>query len=546
MSSCQLSTQDPRDASEQRPLSVARPVAREIGRGRSAVVYRARDWQGRDVARKVFGAHGLTKAVQWVFLGTPNPYLWCADAAECALLRRRILAELVEAWLDGHVGVAAAHDLTWNDQHHAFELHTAYVVGRPVLLKHPLRATELDELDELRTEVMQPLQERLLEAGFDGMVWQAGYGNPVALNNFLREDDGDSAGRWIWIDMESGVPALASPDPRRLFGFYVPRSWRLGRAMFDDVDIDRLRDYLQRESAGLSERLGDERLRRVDQLVDELELRQHAWKSVGRFESAIRYRVSQGELDESRANWYRQRPLRWYMRETVHGAASVTRKIGTLSLRLARRVAGIDFAGIGVGIVQFLTSERYREALARRLVTRRLAAWRKRGQMSRPHAASLRRQMDSHETSAYLTDFGVHLAIKPFVKSFEYWFVPGLYAFGVINEVTVALVLLTAGAVARSLYTAGRMIQASTRGHECPWVALAVGALPVVGNFAYPLQIVYSSTETEDDLARFILYDGFARIGGTLPIWGGRDTLTEHACNRLPDRVVRLRRKTDG
>ena len=31
--------------------------------------------------------------------------------------------------------------------------------------------------------------------------------------------------------------------------------------------------------------------------------------------------------------------------------------------------------------------------------------------------------------------------------------------------------------------------------------------MPVLGNFAYPLQILYSSTAEQDDLARFMLYE---------------------------------------
>ena len=85
-------------------------------------------------------------------------------------------------------------------------------------------------------------------------------------------------------------------------------------------------------------------------------------------------------------------------------------------------------------------------------------------------------------------------------------------------------------------------IQSILRDRERPWTALIVGVFPVVGNFAYPLQIAWSSTEDKDDLARFILYDGFARIGEHLPVWGGRDTLTEHVLNRMPDRVIALGR----
>jgi hypothetical protein len=60
-----------------------------------------------------------------------------------------------------------------------------------------------------------------------------------------------------------------------------------------------------------------------------------------------------------------------------------------------------------------------------------------------------------------------------------------------------------------------------------------------VGNFAFPIQFLRSSRTEDDALARFLLYDGFARIGARVPIWGGEDSLTEHRLNRLADRIVR-------
>lgn len=73
-----------------------------------------------------------------------------------------------------------------------------------------------------------------------------------------------------------------------------------------------------------------------------------------------------------------------------------------------------------------------------------------------------------------------------------------------------------------------------------------MGTLPVVGNFAYPLQLLWSSTTKGDDLARAILYDGFARTGAHLLVWCGQDTLTEHWCNRVPEPILRLRNKDES
>ena len=64
----------------------------------------------------------------------------------------------------------------------------------------------------------------------------------------------------------------------------------------------------------------------------------------------------------------------------------------------------------------------------------------------------------------------------------------------------------------------------------------------MIGNLAYPLQLAYTSTSQDHQLAQFILYDSFSQTGQKLPIWGGCDTLTEHYMNRLPKVLMRLRR----
>ena len=158
--------------------------------------------------------------------------------------------------------------------------------------------------------------------------------------------------------------------------------------------------------------------------------------------------------------------------------------------------------------------------------------------MSDADAERLRTHLDQEDSATYLTDFGVHLAIKPFVKGFEYWVFPVLYALGFLTEGWLALSMLSAGPVARSLYTGGRIVQNTLVRKERPWTALFVGTVPVLGNFAFPIQLLRSSRHEEDDLARFLVYDGFARAGASVPIWGGEDTLTEHRFNRLAEHVI--------
>ncbi len=519
----------PPGAGRRVPWSYASTV--EIGRGRSGVVYRGRDAEGRELACKVFGAGGLTKLVQWVLLGAPNPYLWCEDAVRCAALRREILAELVPAWLGDRLRVADARGVAWHAEQRAFELATDFVDGRPAALHHPRRMRGHDEVRDLTTEVLRPLRARLAEAGLDGLLWQAGEGNPVALNNFLRERDG-AATRWAWIDLESGVPALFPLDPRALVRTYLPLAWRWRRAPFDDVDVERLRAHLREPAVRAA--LGEPRAERLEQRAAELGRHQDAWKGLPRHVGAIRYQLARGRLTAERAAWYEARPVRWYAREVRRAVRAAPGAV--------RALARVPWGPALRAVPRFLTSQRFRYALARRHVAGRLRAWELRGQMDPADAAELRAQLVREESSAYLTDFGVHLAIKPFVKAVEYWLFPTLFAFGVVGEGTLALVLLTAGAIARSVYTLGRVVQCRLHGRRGPWTALVVGTLPVVGNFAYPLQLAWSSTGEEEDLARFILHDGFARLGAHVPIWGGRDTATEHWMNRLPEHLFRLRR----
>ena len=115
---------------------------------------------------------------------------------------------------------------------------------------------------------------------------------------------------------------------------------------------------------------------------------------------------------------------------------------------------------------------------------------------------------------------------------------------GLVNRLPQQIkswVMRRLGSVAASPWRALPSSVVQFNGKERPWTALAVGTLPAVGNFAFPIQILRSSRGKDDHLARFLLYDGLAQFGALVPIWGGQDTLTEHRLNRLADRIVRRR-----
>jgi hypothetical protein len=513
-----------------------------LGEGRSGVVFRTADAQGLPRARKVFDSDALTKAVQYFFLGAPNPYAWNEHAVQCALLRRRILAPLVEHWFGRELRVARALGQDWNEEFRAYQLWAEFVEGRPLRLHRPFDRRGRDDLRELQERILKPLQAHLAEAGFDGMVWQAGRGNPVALGNFLREGGGEGAGpaRWAWIDLESGVPALFPLGVHHLFKFYLPCSWRLKRPLFDDVDLPRLRAWLREQRAALVRSLGEDELPQVISDVEALAYHQDEWKNQPRHRRSIAYQLRKGSIDVRAAGWYARHPARWYAFEARRLVSKGLAAVARGSTRCLSSLRRFPWRRFFRGAVHYTWSQAYRLELAQRFVAHRIDSWQRREQLEPHEAAALRARLTHEESCSWLTDFGVHVAVKPFVKAAEIFVLPALYAGGLIDEATLGVGLLMGGSIVRTLYTLARAAQATLTGHERPWIALGVGTLPVLGNLAYPIQIAWTGAGREEPLAQFILYDGCAVLGGKLPIWGGRDTLTEHATNHLPDLVLGL------
>lgn len=508
-----------------------------LGVGRAAVVYRSVDGSGRVTARKVFHSGAMTRLVQYVFLGAPNPYAWCEHAVQAAILRRRILAPLVHHWTQGRVRIAAGWNVDWNEEFQAWQLHTEFVAGRPPALHHPFHIDSSGELDDLR-ESMRALAKHLTAAGFDGQVWQAGLGNPVALSNFLCEELPGGEKRWAWIDLESGVPALFPAHIPSLWRFYLPRAFRYRRPLFDDVDVVRAQAWIAERRTELRRELGSDTIEGIERDLAALDYHQRSWRDLPRLVRSVRSQRAKGRITAEAAERYERSPLRWYAREAWRATKGISRRLGHLAARVGRKLVSISWRKVAAGGACFLTSHRFRTELAARFVNSRLDLWLERGQLEPQEADRLRAQLDHEEASIYLADFGVHLAIKPFVKSFEYIICPALFAAGKIDAVTLSAIWMSGGSVGRTLYTGGRLVQNLFLRRELPWTAFFVGLFPVLGNLAFPLQIVRSSREDEDTLARFLLYDGCSVIGRRTPIWGGPDTLTEHVVNRLPDRVL--------
>ena len=149
-----------------------------------------------------------------------------------------------------------------------------------------------------------PLQSKLRDSGFDGLVWQAGKGNPVGTSNFMMVNTGEDYA-WVWIDLESGVPALFALNPVTTFRYYIPKSIKHKNFLFDDVDIDKLSEYIDRHKDSLDNDTYHELLHELNKL----ESSQTEWKNIPRLKRSLLYAWSQGKNFRSAERVLRVSPI---------------------------------------------------------------------------------------------------------------------------------------------------------------------------------------------------------------------------------------------
>jgi len=494
------------------------------------------------MARKVFVGEPAADAVHTLLGGAPNPYRWDPATLEAGYLRRRLLESLLTYWFEGRVRVPETYGWGFHEGHRAFELRTELIEGRPARLEHPLRESG-HEARILHRRVMRPLQARLRDAGFDGLLWQAGLGNPVAGSNFLFEA---ASGHWVWIDTESGVPALFPLDPRPLFTFYLPRTWHYRTPLFDHTDTDRLLAYLERQAPGLSAALGPETPPKLQAMAERLACCERRRRIGGRASRAARWAWRTGHLSRGAARRLRRRPARcaaWM------GVQSLRRAGAALARRANRLLRWVTSGRLGHAVLRglrLIAGPAYRRRFARRYTLARIQTWRRRGQMAERDARHLGHMAMRDESAVYLGDFGVHVGIKPAIKLAQYTLLPSLFAAGLIGPLALVLGLSLGGAIGRTAYTLSRCFTSASRGEPPPLLALGLGAMPMGGNAAFPLQLLWSSGPTGRALGRFIVVDLCTSFGTRLPIWGGPDTLSEHAANRAGWHLIETIRRLRG
>lgn len=502
-----------------------------IGRGRSGIVYRTTGTSGT-VAVKVLRPDRLMQFVLTAMTGAPNPYRWHSGAASAAVLRRRVLRTLVAYWFGDRLRVPSSHGPRWNADERAFEFEAEFIQGGHLPL---LRgdADERDRMDSLVNDTMRPLQQHLLEAGCVGLVWQAGLGNPVAGGNFMVERRASGAAGWVWIDLESGIPPVLPLNPLALLRFYLPEMLRRRRLLFDDIDVPVLRRYIAGRRDALADAVGSQVLERLELDVGELERAQQRWKSMTRRDRSLGHAKALGWIDERQADYYERRPIRWMGRQTIWAVQATGRLLQNAASAVRAWISRAGWRAYLRAGWRFVSSASYRSRASRRYIHQRLFSWHARQFLDNPELRTLRRGLRNENAARDISDFGVHLAIKPPVSAIQYWVLPALFLVGLIDALTLAVGVTFAESACRTIYTSGRVLDCLRRGTSAPWTALAVGVIPLGGIAAFPLQLARSAGAGDQGLARFIVCDTFASIGRAIPVWGGRDSLVEHAFNRV-------------
>lgn len=192
-----------------------------------------------------------------------------------------------------------------------------------------------------------------------------------------------------------------------------------------------------------------------------------------RHRRGIAYELSQQRITAAQAEHYATRPVRWYARTLATWTARGAARCLALARRGLRWLAGLDLKRLAAAAWLFCVSQRFRAHLARRFVGSRLRAWRARRFLDRAEVRRLGAQLRRSDESSYLTDFAVHLMIKPPIKFLQWFVVPLALAVGAIDAVPAAILLVAGGMIGRTLYTTGRLVQAAGRGQRLPWIAWA-------------------------------------------------------------------------
>jgi hypothetical protein len=345
--------------------------------------------------------------------------------------------------------------------------------------------------------------------------------------------------RWVWVDLESGVPALFGLNPLPTLMYYIPRSVAHGECLFDTVNTFKLSFYLDKNKSELVGALGDSAYEELLETSTKLAKAQKNWKGIKRFRRSLFYALSQKKISPEKCEYYKIRGVQWTFVVMAAFLLAFVLGVTKLPLGIFNWFRTIKIKKSLGRFYRYFSSSLYRWGVARWSLKKDVNKWFERKVLTKEEKDHLLNELHKNGVSSCLMDFSIHLAVKPLDKAFIYGLMPFLIVSKVISVEHGALIMILSGSTCRTLYTLWRFSHSLVRARPYyPFTALFIGLLPGIGNLAYPAELIVRSSAHKDVLARFIMFDLSAKIGRRFPLWGGKDSGLEHFCVRLVSRCL--------
>jgi hypothetical protein len=511
-----------------------------LGKGRSASVYKVKA-SGKTIARKVFTGSRTADFVMSLFYGAPVDYQWCEAAVKTAFYRRKVLAELLDFWFGDVLTISKPIGTGKDEETGYFYLDAEFVKGEAAELYNPFSIKHISEYHDLKDKIFPDLQQKLMESGFIGTVWQAGYGQPCSIANFLcvKYAEDMEKERWVWIDAESGVPALASHSIFKQLGFYIPQAIKRGRVLFDDVDEEILNLYILENEKDLRKKLGEKGFSELQNDISLLITEFNKWREETRFTRILKYFRNKEVISEDKyTNLLSKKDSKLGFMLGIYFPRQLKMGLSFIGNKLLKIVKTFNPVKWCLFFIKSGISRKYRIEKSRNFVIKRIGEWEELGRITNKQKGSLEKELYLRESNQYLADFGVFLALKPFGYFVKLCIVPILLFYGLLSPEAVVFIFAFFSLSIRFLYAFIRALEDLIRHGSFPYIAVLVAPIPTLGTLAYPCQMVHSARKGHT-VSRFIMYEVFSAIAKKIPIWGGYNSEIEYFLNRKAYKIIK-------
>jgi len=511
-----------------------------LGKGRSANVYKE-EVDGKAVARKVFTGTDLTNFILTIFYGAPVDYQWCDAAIKSSFHRRKVLRGLLKYWFGDSLVIADSYGTGFDYENNEQYLDTEFINGREAKLHTPFQQEKLKEYPELKKEILPKLQHKLMNSGMVGTVWQAGYGQPCAIANFMfRKNRQEGESKWVWIDAESGVPAIVSFNIFKQLRFYIPKAIKHRKVLFDDLDPKAFKQYLNDNGDDIKAALGDSPYREFQEHAEKLIVENDRWQSETRRSRSMNYFRYKGRINDEQYEFYKKHGILWYGVITRQFIKDIFPKLAEHTAKKICKYAGkLNPFRFVKFTFNSLISREYRITSSHDFVLNKIVKWYELGRLTDDQKNELVVELDNAESKQYLSDFGVFLMFKPLGLFVKLCVVPFMVFMGWLTLIEAGGIAVFFSPCIRTLYILIRMIEDLFKGYGCPWIALIIAPIPSLGTLAHPCQMIHSATKGHM-ISQFIVYEVMSTIAKKIPIFGGYNSEVEYFFNNLAFAMVRF------